>query len=134
MKLCRIAAIILVLLLFCLPANADGPVMTRYDETPLTKSGYYMTDIPVMFVAVDIGKWPVWGHHPVYGEADGVRFRAIVLDTGYFAGKCVKQMTPGECWPIMLDMPTEWYYSLGFTGLSVPVSFEVDRSVWWGLL
>lgn len=136
MKLYKLAAIALVLfVLFAPPARADGPVvvMTRYDETGITKSGYYTADIPVLFVAVDIGQWDALRHHPVFGKAGGVRFKAIVLDTGYFAGKCVEQLN-GECWPIMLDMPTFQYFGLGLDGLSVAVEYEARRDVWWGLL
>ncbi len=136
MKLYKIA-IVMLLFIFCtLPVRADSPshyVMARYNETGITKSGYNTSDIPVLWVAVPVEQWPDLGHHKIHGKADGVSFIAVVLDTGTFGANCVEQMN-GECWPIVLDMPTFHYRQLGFEGLSVPVSYQVRRDVWWGLL
>lgn len=130
----RWAILILISLILCTPAQAQGPeVATWYHYSGnVTRSGYWYDEINVPFVAVDAGQVHLL-HHIVTGSANSKRFRAVILDTGYFAGHCVEQAT--GCYPIVLDMSREMYEGLGLAGLSAVLDWwAVDKSVWWGKL
>jgi len=138
--------VLISLILIIQPVSADGPeTVTWYNpHSPVTRSGYLYADINAPFLAVDDSQWEQMKHHPVTGSANGARFRAIVLDTGYLKGHCVmqpivlryNQKQPDiKCYPIALDMSAETYRGLGLAGLSAVLDWWViDRASWWGML
>ena len=133
---CRVGVVILILisLILATPVQAQGPEVATWYDYPdtVTRSGYWYNDLNVPFVAVDASQVHLL-HHIVTGSANGVRFRAAILDTGHLAGYCVEQ-TIG-CYPIALDMSKAMYEGLGLSGLSVVLDWwDVDMSVWWGKL
>ena len=126
--------LILISLIITAPVQAQEPQVATWYHYPdtVTRSGYWYNEITVPFVAVDAGQVNLL-HHIVTGSANGVRFRAAILDTGHLAGYCVEQST--GCYPIALDMSKAMYEELGLVGLSSVLDWwDVDMSTWWGKL